>query len=69
MSKPSAESLSVAAVSIPVRPDPPTDLTDYQKQVWQEVTATKPPDWFESDSFPILRAYCVAAEQHRRSYR
>jgi hypothetical protein len=64
MARPSIESLSVATVSIPVRPEPPEDLTEYQKKIWNDVTSTKPPEWFESDSFPILRAYCVAAERH-----
>ena len=65
MARPSSESLSVAAVSIPVRPDAPSDLTEYQRSIWDAVTNTKPPEWFESDSFPILRAYCIASERHR----
>lgn len=64
MARQSAESLSIAAVSIPVRPDPPKDMTKYQKQIWVDVVNTKPPEWFESDTFPILRAYCVASQRH-----
>ena len=66
MAKQSLESLSVAAVSIPLRPDPPEDLNIYQKKVWNDVVSTKPPEWFESDCFPLLRAYCVAADYHKR---
>jgi hypothetical protein len=64
MSKPSAESLSIAAISIPVRPDPPSDFTPEQSKIWRDVVNTKPPEWFESDTYPILRAYCVAADYH-----
>ncbi len=66
MAKPSAESLSIATVSIPVRPDAPEDLTPFQKKLWDQVTSTKPPEWFEEDTLPILRAYVVAAERHYR---
>ena len=65
MAKPSVESLSIAAVSIPVRPDAPEDLTPYQREIWAAITATKPPEWFEADTYPLLRAYCVAAQRHR----
>ena len=64
MAKPSAESLSIAAVSIPVRPDPPAELTPYEAKVWNDVVSTKPPEWFESDSYPLLKAYCIAAGRH-----
>lgn len=63
MAKPSAESLSIATVSIPQRPEPPEDLTPYAQKIWKDVVSTKPPEWFESDSFPLLRNYCEAAYQ------
>lgn len=66
MAKPSAESLSIAAISIPQRPDPPEDLTDYAQNIWRDVVSTKPPEWFASDSFPLLRNYCEAAHQADR---
>lgn len=66
MSKPSIESLSIAAVSIPTRPDPPEDLPAYSRQIWADVVKTKPPEWFESDSFPILRGYCLAAYEAKK---
>ena len=66
MARQSAESLSVATVSIPVRPDPPKDLTSYQQEIWRTIVDTKPPEWFQSDTFPILRAYCTAAERHKK---
>jgi len=66
MARSSIESLSVAVVSIPTRPNPPKDMTAYQKQIWKDVVLTKPPEWFESDSFPLLRAYCIASERHQK---
>ena len=69
MAKPSAESLSIAAVSIPVRPNPPDDLTEYAQRIWRDVVNTKPPEWFESDSFPLLRNYCIAADEANRCHR
>jgi hypothetical protein len=66
MARPSTDSLSVAAVSIPTRPEPPKDLTPYAQQIWVDTVATKPPEWFEADTFPILRAYCIAADWHKR---
>lgn len=65
MARPSTDSLSVATVSIPTRPEPPPDLTEYQKGIWRDITSTKPPEWFEADTYPILRAYCTAAQRHR----
>lgn len=66
MARQSADSLAVATVSIPVRPEPPLDLTDNQRKIWEAVTNTKPPEWFEADSFPILKAYCIASDLHDR---
>jgi hypothetical protein len=66
MSKPSAESLSIASVSIPTRPEPPVDLTDFEKEIWRSVTNTKPPEWFQPDTFPLLRAYCRAASVYEQ---
>jgi len=65
MSKPSTESLTIAAVSIPMRPEPPEDMSPYQKKLWRSITATKPAEWFEADVLPVLEAYCVAADRLR----
>lgn len=64
MAKQSSESLSIATISVPIRPEAPSDLTEYQKQIWKAVADTKPPEWFEADTYPLLKAYCVAAERH-----
>lgn len=60
--KKSAASLSVASVSaLPSRIEPPSDLTDAQAAVWRAVVSTKPPEWFDADSAPLLAEYCRAA--------
>lgn len=64
MAKPSAESLSIAAVSIPKRIEPFDYLNDNQMRIWRDVTYTKPPEWFEADSAPLLAAYAVAVDLH-----
>ena len=64
MAKPSTEGLSIGAVSIPTRAKPPEELTPFQAKLWVSITNTKPPEWFEADILPILRAYCVASERH-----
>lgn len=66
MPRTSAESLSIATVSIPLRPNPPEDISPYAQKVWKEVVDTKPPEWFESDTFPLLRAYCIHSAQHKK---
>ena len=66
MARQSAESLSIATVSIPIRPDPPKDLTEAQSNIWRDIVATKPPDWFEADSQPVLAAYCRAVDFHSK---
>lgn len=60
--KKSAASLSVASVSaLPSRIEPPSDLTDAQAEVWRAVVATKPVEWFDADTSPLLSEYCRAA--------
>lgn len=66
MAKPSIESLSIAAVSIPVRAEAPSDLTKRQVELWIDVLATKPPDWFEADSLPLLKAYVTSIDLHEK---
>jgi len=54
MAKPSIESLSVATVSIPRRPEPPEYLTDRQKTRWNEVVKTKPAEWWDASAQELL---------------
>ena len=40
------------------RPDPPEDLTDDQKAVWQSVVSRLPVDWFPGETHSLLAQYC-----------
>jgi hypothetical protein len=46
--------------------EPPSDLNEAQAQVWRDVIAAKPVDWFGKDSLPLLSAYCKAVTEHAR---
>ena len=66
--KSSAElSTKISAVRVK-RPDPPESdsLTDEGKAVWRAVTATRPPDWWRPDTFPLLAQYCRHVVTARR---
>ena len=45
--------------------DSPPHLPDEQVQVWQAIVATKPADWWQADTAPLLEAYCAATVEHR----
>jgi len=66
MAKQSIDSLSIATVSIPTRIDPPSDLSARQKELWRDVMNTKPPEWFEDDTYPLLRAYVTHVDTYER---
>ena len=42
-------------------PKPPRGLTGRAKGLWLEIVRSKPIDWFDPGSFPLLRQYCVLA--------
>lgn len=66
MSRESAASLSIANVaSLPERPAAPDFLSEPESCVWQETVATKPAEWFQRDSHPMLAQYCKAVVLHR----
>ena len=37
---------------------PPGDLSDYEAAIWTSVINTKPADWFQADTLPLLLSYC-----------
>jgi hypothetical protein len=39
-------------------PDPPGRLGAEGKTLWREISASKPPDWFDAGSLPLLESYC-----------
>jgi len=59
----SAAELATVAV-LPVRLlQPPADLSVEEAQVWARVAATKPGDWFDAGSIPLLAQFCRATVQ------
>lgn len=61
MARKSSESkLVVAVTSLPTRLSPPSDFPLAESEVWKSVVATKPIDWFQADSAPLLSEYCRA---------
>lgn len=52
--------MSIARAGLRSLPEPPSHLTETQAGIWCAVVATKPPDWFQADSFPVLSDYCRA---------
>ncbi len=54
----SAASLSVVAGAIDGRPQPPKDLTPYQRDLWQRTVAAEPLDQFRTSALQqLLREY------------
>lgn len=41
----------------------PTDLSADEAAVWSRVSATKPSDWWDAGSLPLLAQYCRATVQ------
>ena len=40
------------------RPKPPEKLSEAEGEVWKQVVAVKPADWFTADNLPLLADYC-----------
>lgn len=61
MARKSSEAQLVRAVtSLPTRLSPPSDFPPSESEVWRSVVSTKPVDWFQADSAPLLAEYCRA---------
>ena len=66
--------LGVAAVSTlqvqsNQRLEAPADLSDRQKELWLEIVATKPSEWFQSDMAPLLLALVRCITEYERQSR
>ncbi len=61
MSRKSTASLAVTPVTSRDAIAIPSDLTQFQAQVWRSVVESKPREWFGEDSLPVLKEYCRAA--------
>lgn len=61
MPRRSAADLTVVPIGPAVhRLSAPPSLIPEEAKVWDDVVATKPADWFQADSAPILAEYCRA---------
>ena len=60
MAKQSTASLSVVPVSSLQRLAPPDGLLESEATLWRDVVDSKPADWFQADSAPLLVEYCRA---------
>lgn len=62
MARKSAAALSIAPAGAPDRRlPPPSELTARERELWESVIASKPADWFDEDSAPVLKEYVRAA--------
>jgi len=56
------KSASQLATAAPVeqipRVPPPVELSEFEAHVWTSVVNTKPADWFQADTLPLLLSYC-----------
>lgn len=59
MARMSVEARAAAAFrSGATPPKPPSHLSKEAKAVWNDVVTSRPVDWFDSGSLPLLEAYC-----------
>ena len=58
----STAKLAVLESPIEPRPAPPDSLSETQKAMWVEVVKSKPHDWFDAGSIPLLVEYCRIRE-------
>lgn len=62
MSKKSAASLSIVPPNVPGGTlAAPAELSEDERNLWNEVVASKPAEWFGDDSAPLLKEYVRAA--------
>jgi len=65
--KSGAEMATTATVTrIEGPPKPPGDLPLEAAQVWREVTASRPPGWWNAANLPLLEHYCRFVAQFRQ---
>lgn len=60
--KSSAQLATVTALPLRML-DPPADLSPKEASVWARVAATKPGDWWDAGSMPLLAQYARATVQ------
>lgn len=65
MARKSAEALSVITHLPGQRAEVPARMTGEAAEIWREIVASKPHDWFTADTRYLLEAYCHAVVSHR----
>ena len=63
--KSSAELAVVRPLSTEM-PDPPASYSDDQAATWCSILASKPADWWDAGTLPLLDAYVRAIAEHAR---
>jgi hypothetical protein len=53
----SAQQRAIALATVG-RPRPPKELTDHEAEIWKWIVDRLPPDWFPSETHPLLVQYC-----------
>lgn len=56
----------VVALVPRARPEPPAELTDEQRQVWQDTLSMLPPEWVQREALPVLAAFVRHVTAARR---
>ncbi|PTR14473.1 hypothetical protein C8R31_106146 [Nitrosospira sp. Nsp2] len=64
MAKKSSASLSVVPPSVATVLAPSKSLTARQKELWKEITLSKPASWFDHSNAPLLSGYVKAIASH-----
>jgi hypothetical protein len=41
------------------RPPPPPRLSKAERQIWLDVVASRPPNYFDAGTWPLLEAFCL----------
>jgi len=54
----SLEVISSSGITTVRRPDPVSELSDEQAEVWRSVVNRLPADWFPAETHPLLAQYC-----------
>lgn len=62
----SAEGLTLVRVSPKERVAAPDYFSAAETDVWREIVASKPADWFSADNLPLLEHYCSTTVESRR---
>jgi hypothetical protein len=45
------------------RPEPPVELSDSERQIWVACVESRPLNYFDKSTWPLLKAYCMHAVQ------